>query len=339
MSLYFIDKICSESEISHTLWHEKYSPTNFEEIIGNENVVETVKNFLQNDIIPNLILDGPFGCGKTQLSKILVNKYLGIYKNIGHLEIIGSIQRGKSVVSEKTDKKKSSSSNGLNIIDFIKKSTNLPKTKSKIVTIYDFDCMTSEAQMALRRIIEIYANRVRFIFICEKITNVIEAIQSRCLVLKFQSISNELIIDKLKLLHKLNCDKKEAESIYEAICILSNGDLKQAINYLQMFASCKIQNQSNFYKIFNVPSIPLVKNILIMWGKNDTYNCMRELQLLIDDGNTLNDIIDIMIKILINSNVSIDARTKSNMIVNITKILHLNELNPSNIHIHRLVST
>ncbi|WP_258402143.1 hypothetical protein, partial [Pseudomonas aeruginosa] len=81
---------------------------------------------------------------------------------------------------------------------------NMPANKCKIVCIYDFDCMTSEAQMALRRIIELYAHRVRFIFICNNLNNVIEAIQSRTLTLKFNSLTVECIIERLHEIADLN---------------------------------------------------------------------------------------------------------------------------------------
>src|ERR1043166_1140630 len=104
MSLTFIEKY--NEPTPHKLWTSDYQPKSLDEIIGNEQIMETLKSLLKNERLPNLIFCGPHGCGKTTTAKILVETYLGTYYKSCNMEVIGSIYRGKNIVTEKTDKKK-----------------------------------------------------------------------------------------------------------------------------------------------------------------------------------------------------------------------------------------
>jgi DNA polymerase III delta prime subunit len=340
MSLIFVEKY--GDPIPHKLWADDYQPQEFDQMLGNENVVETLKNFLVNGQIPHLTLCGPHGCGKTTMAKILVNRYLGNYVKSCSMEVIGSIYRGKNIVTEKVDKKKTSdkSSDGPNIVNFIRKTAKLPDNKCKIVTIYDFDCMTNEAQMALRRIIEIYSNKVRFIFICNELGGVIEAIQSRSLILK----CNILTIDQIKLrleeIYSQTCDKSiknicEGE-VYESIAIMSNGDLKQAINCLQVFSSCSQRTIDNFYHLFNIPSIKIVNEMITYCLNNDSKNAFETLNQLINNGYNVSDILDIIIKVLSYSKTLTDAQ-RVKFIEETIKIICINEISSSTLHLYKLL--
>lgn len=335
MALTFVEKY--GDPIPHKLWADDYQPKNLEEIIGNEMIVETLQSYLNNDQLPNLIFYGPNGCGKTTIAKIIVEKYLGRYYTSCNMEVIGSIYRGKNVVTEKTDKKKNTdkSSDGPNIVNFIRKTSILPSNKCKIVTIYDFDCMTTEAQMALRRIIEIYSHKVRFIFICNHLNGLIEAIQSRAIPFKFTSIHTDLITDRLKAIAKFNQMEIE-EEIYDSISIMSNGDLKQAINYLQVFSRCPEKNLQNFYHIFNIPSMQTVQELIISCLNKNNTQAFEILNRLVDNGYNVSDILDIIIKVL-SHNRQITDKQRVILIEETTKIICTNEISPSVIHLYKLM--
>lgn len=322
---------------SHRLWASEYQPSELKDVIGNEMTIETINTYLKNDQMLNLILCGPNGCGKTTVAKILVKKYLGPYYQSCHLDVIGSIDRGKNVVSEKTDKKKTNdkSSYGPNIINFIKKTAFLPDNKCKFVVIYDFDCMTTEAQMALRRIIEIYSKKVRFIFICNDLNGIIEAIQSRAIVLKFNTIDIDQIKNRLKTIAQLN-HIEMSDEIYDAISIISNGDLKQAINYLQVFCGCNQKNIENFYHIFNIPSITTVKKMIDFCLSQQETKAFEIMDKLVQNGYNISDILDIIIKVLSYEH-TLNDKQKIRFIEETTKIICVNEVSPSVIHLYNLI--
>jgi replication factor C subunit 2/4 len=335
MTLTFVEKY--GDPVPHKLWASDYQPNQLDDVTGNEQAVETLKSCLKNDRLPNLILCGPHGCGKSTIAKIVAEQYLGPYYKSCNMEVLGSIYRGKNVVTEKNDKKKTNdkSSDGPNIVNFIRKTTILTNNKCKIVTIFDFDCMTTEAQMALRRIIEIYSNKVRFIFICNDLNNVIEAIQSRALTLKFYPIGLDQIIDRLRAIAEIN-DIKLTDDIYDSIAIMSNGDLKQAINYLQFFSRCREKNITGFYRIFNIPSIKTVQDLINCCIKKNSPKAFDILNQLITNGYNVSDILDIIIKVISYSK-DINDRQRVILIEETTKIICINEISPSTTHLYKLI--
>lgn len=333
MSIQFIEKYAQP--IPHQMWAMDYCPNTIKQVVGNPSIVEAIDGFVQKSQIPNMLLYGPNGCCKSTLSKIIAKSYLGTDEQKNHLEIIGSVYRGKNIVSEKYDKnkKKDNTFENPNIVHFIRKNTNT--SKCKIVTIYDFDCMTNEAQMAIRRVIEIYSQKVCFIFICNDLHNIIEAVQSRVLVLKFQPLSQLDIINRLKQI----ADDKQlslTDDIYEAISYISNGDLKQAINYLQVF-SCSNQKQlDNFYNIFNIPPIKTICEFIKACLDKDCCQAFKILDQLYLNGYNVTDILDIIMKVLVH-NPEFTTAERAHMIEKTINIICINEQSSSIIHLYRLV--
>lgn len=326
-----------KESIRNSLWTVDYGPKQLSEIIDNQSIVETVQNFIGTNHLPNLLLCGPNGCGKTTLTKLLIKSYLGPNYQQYTMEIIGSIYRGKNVVSERNDKKKTndSSADNPNILSFIKKKMNLNDDKCRIVIIYDFDCMTDEAQMALRRVIEKYAEKVRFIFICNNMNNIIEAIQSRTLILKFQQICLKSIISKLKDITKQKNIILD-EEIYETIGIISDCDLKQSINCLQVFCHCEPHEITNFYHIFNIPSIKNITNMIEASIKNDMKTAFQLLKSIIDNGYNVTDILNFIIKIL-TYNQDIPENIKVKLVGNTINTICINEQVSSFTHLYKLL--
>lgn len=335
MTITFVEKYVEP--IPHKLWAVEHRPLSLNTVIGNEMVVETLKSYLKTAMLPNLIFSGPHGCGKTTVAKLVTESYLGAYAKTCSMEVIGSIFRGKNVVTEKTDKKKATdkSSDGPNIVNFISKTVNLPANHCKVIIIYDFDCMTAEAQMALRRIIEIYSNKVRFIFVCNNLNNVIEAIQSRTLTLKFNSINLEQLPQRLKEISAV-AEIPLSDEIYHSIAIMSNGDLKQAINYLQVFSSCNDHSLCGFYKIFNIPSLTTVQKMITMCLQKKSKEAFKVLGELMTNGYNASDILDIVIKVLSYS-LDVTDRQRAGLIEETIQVICINETCPSNTHLYRLI--
>jgi DNA polymerase III delta prime subunit len=256
--------------------------------------------------LPNIILTGSNGSGKASIAQIITQRYFQRpeHQKYAVLTIDGSIFRSKNIISEAPVKK--SSEKGVevpNIINFIKRSLTIPADKQKIVIINDFDCMVDEAQMGLRRIIEKYSAKVRFIFICQHISNIIEAIQSRSTIIKLVPVKHELIVNYLKKIsasgRNSDCPFSDQENlVYDNIATIANGDVRCALNMLQLFSGSEPKTLETFYQIFNIPSLEMIKNAINSCKAKKYIEATEIISDVIDNGFNIHDILDIIIKVL-----------------------------------------
>ena len=210
--------------LSNVMWVEKYRPKKISEIVNQKEIMGSLGALLKNQSeIPHLLFSGSAGVGKTSTAICISRDILGKYWQDYSLELNASDERGIGMVREKV--KKFSRFAGLD--------TEIP---FKIIILDEADEMTSDAQTALRRIIEDTAKYCRFILIANNLSKIIEPIQSRCVVFKFTRISNKEISSQLKFIaqkEKIKADEKGLETI----CDYADGDIRHAINILQAAAS------------------------------------------------------------------------------------------------------
>jgi replication factor C subunit 3/5 len=205
-------------------WVEKYRPSDLNSIISHEDILNTLKNLINNNKLPHLIFYGPPGTGKTTTILACAKMIYGEnYKSI-ILELNGSDERGISVVREHI-KEFSNTQIMLSQIMNI-------ECKYKLVILDEADSMTIDAQFALRRVIENCSNNTRFCIICNYLTKIIPGIQSRCAVLKFSPIQFDdhyKYINNIINLEKINISNDCINNIIK----ISEGDMRKSINILQ----------------------------------------------------------------------------------------------------------
>ncbi|MEM3007581.1 MAG: replication factor C small subunit [Candidatus Nitrosotenuis sp.] len=214
------------------MWVEKYRPQKISELVNQKEVVGSITALLKNvSELPHLLFSGSAGVGKTTLALCLARQILGESWKEYTLELNASDERGINMVRERV--KKFSKFGGLD--------TNIP---FKIIILDEADEMTSDAQTALRRIIEDASKHCRFILIANNISKIIEPIQSRCAVFKFTRISEKEIIAHLKEIAKKEKVKVDEDGL-QAIFDYTEGDLRHAINLLQATASLGSVTEEN----------------------------------------------------------------------------------------------
>ena len=210
--------------LSNVMWVEKYRPKKISELVNQKEIVNSIKSLLKNQVeMPHLLFSGSAGVGKTTTALCVSKEILGEHWRDYTLELNASDERGINMVRERV--KKFSRFAGLD--------TKIP---FKIIILDEADEMTSDAQTALRRIVEDTSKICRFILIANNLSKIINPIQSRCVVFKFTRISDNDIVSQLKFIAKKENAKFDEKGL-SAICNYTGGDLRHAINILQATAS------------------------------------------------------------------------------------------------------
>ncbi len=150
------------------LWVEKYRPKKIEDCILPAGIKDTFQQFVNRGEIPNLLLSGPAGCGKTTVAKALCHE-LGV-----DYYVINGSDEGRFLETVRNNAKNFASTVSLS-----------SEAKHKVIIIDEADNTTSDVQLLLRASIEEFANNCRFIFTCNYKNKIIEPLHSRCAVVDF----------------------------------------------------------------------------------------------------------------------------------------------------------
>uniref|UniRef100_A0A915E2N0 AAA+ ATPase domain-containing protein n=1 Tax=Ditylenchus dipsaci TaxID=166011 RepID=A0A915E2N0_9BILA len=206
-------------------WVEKYRPSTLDELVSHKEIIKTITRLIDEDKLPHLLFYGPPGTGKT--STILAAAR-AIYKpsqmNALVLELNASDDRDFGIGTGPSDKR---------------------KAPIKLIILDEADAMTKDAQ-----IIEKYTESTRFCIICNYLSKIIPALQSRCTRFRFAPLSKDQVLPRLNYI--IEQEKiKATESGKEALFKLSNGDMRRVINVLQstslaLMKSMRIQFTSAF---------------------------------------------------------------------------------------------
>ena len=154
--------------MSDFIWVEKYRPQTIDECILPENIKKTFRDFLNKGEIPNMLLSGPPGVGKTTVAKALCNE-LGV-----DYYVINGSDEGRFLDTVRNNAKNFASTVSLS-----------SESKHKVIIIDEADNTTPDVQLLLRASIEEFSGNCRFIFTCNYKNKIIEPLHSRCAVVEF----------------------------------------------------------------------------------------------------------------------------------------------------------
>ena len=309
------------------IWIKDKRPTKLEDVIGNSQLVASIETYITNNNIPNILLSGPNGSAKQTIARLTAKKYLGEHFKKACIIIDGSINRGKDTITDTNDHCTN------NVMTFSKRLMHIDG-KARIVIITNFDRMTSDAQNSLRRVMEKYAKYSRFILICNDNSDIIEAIQSRCVPLRCTSYSDDEISEALNIIKP-----DIPESLINAICLTSNGDLKKAINYLQVICSASKLTEECFYEIFNMPSVYNIKKMIdacITTNSAKQQKAYDILNQLINNGYNSSDILDIFVSTLVRYR-EIPLKIRIRFLEELAACFYRTEMSRSDSHLYALI--
>jgi DNA polymerase III, gamma/tau subunits len=278
------------------LWVEKYRPKSLNDLVNQEDIVKRLRRFVEERNIPHMLFYGPPGTGKTTSALALARDLYGENYKQYFLELNASDERGIDVIRTK-------------VKEFAR--TLVPtETGFKIILLDEADNMTTDAQQALRRMMEMYGKATRFILLCNYLSKIIDPIQSRTALFRFTPLKREDIIKRLKFICEkegVNCTKDGLELIYD----VSSGDLRKAINYLQASSTLGDVNSENVMKVTSFSRPEEVRKILEYSMKGDFESARNYLRvLLIEKGMTGEDIVRALHREIMNPQLKISEKTR-----------------------------
>jgi replication factor C small subunit len=242
------------------MWIEKYRPRTLDEVVNQKETVDGLRALLKTPAtMPHLLFAGPPGTGKSTVALCIARQLMGDNFRKLVLELNASDERGIGVVRER-------------IKGFSQIIQTTPSgVQFGLVILDESDEMTKDAQTALRRIMETASRTCRFILICNYQSGIIEPIQSRCSVFRFRQLDE---IEASSYLDRIcKSEKMEADpQVLKRILGLSEGDLRRAVNYLQVVASSSKGGRlelSALEKFQPEAQSSLVRNMLTLAIKGD----------------------------------------------------------------------
>ena len=251
------------------VWTEKFRPKKFEDMVGQEEIIKRVKSLVNSNNIPHLLFAGPAGTGKSTLALITVKQLFGDSWRENYLELNASDERGIDVVRQK-------------VKDFARTKA-IGDVPFKVIFLDEADALTREAQQALRRTMENYTGTCRFILSCNYSSKILDPIQSRTVVFRFQLLEKKDIkrrIDLISQMEGLTISADAFDVLYEA----SEGDCRRVINLLQATSSIS-------------PNItPDLVNTIVSKAKPTDIKVVLDYALSGDFSSSREKLLDIMLK-------------------------------------------
>ena len=273
------------------LWTEKYRPKNIHELIGQEIFKLDAENWIEIKDMPNILLYGQAGVGKTAAAGILANEMLESEMDSNYFEINASDDRRLEVVRT--------------TIKDIAQQKEIGDVPFKIILLDEMDGMTTDAQNALKRVMERYASNVRFIITANDRSKIIYPLQSRCANYFFTKLDSTTISTLLKTIlsredisHPSDVDLGQFISHY-------NGDVRRTITELQaaLASGTSLKRQVN-------KSLERYDDILQLLESDNHRKALEELHNALYSGKTVKDICYGLHEVIVKSDMSDDSKYK-----------------------------
>ena len=250
---------------SHLPWIEKYRPSTTENIKIVDNIKQQIMRMINTKTVPNIILEGPPGVGKTSTIRCIAKEiYKKYYKHMV-MELNASDERGIKIQEPIDNFRKMMVHIDPEDIDII--------PKFKMVILDEADNMTEKAEHIIGDFIQHSVSDLKFAFTCNTKEKIMSSIQSGCHIIRYPPLTDSIV--KRRLLEICSCEKiykpnmksEDKQDLHEgliAITIICNGDLRMAINILQLtFDRFEKITSENVYKIQYKPHPEISKDIMM----------------------------------------------------------------------------
>lgn len=273
-------------------WVEKYRPRNIDIVSINSLIKNQIKQMINNRHMPNIILVGPPGVGKTSTIRCVAKELYGKYYNQMVLEMNASDDRGIKI--------QESINNFLKAYVHIKDADTKVVAPFKMVILDEADNMTDKAKHIISGVLKHNNDSIRFAFTCNTKVNIIPAIQSGCHIINYPPLSDKIIKKRLEEIScheniiNSNTDKKTKKKITKGLDIITtitNGDMRHAINMLQLtYNRFGIISEEKVYEIYDKPHPSLSKEVIIDCCAENIGNALQKIINMRNQGYSGTDI-------------------------------------------------
>ena len=265
---------------------EKYRPKKLWDILGNMGIVKTMQGIAMLGNMPNLLICGPPGTGKTTAVKWLANELLGTYAKQAVLELNASDDRGIDIVRNQ-------------IKSFAIKKVDLPfKSAHKIIILDEVDSMTTGAQQALRMTMTEYSDSTRFALACNDSSKIIDAIQSRCSIIRMSKVPDKLMKIRIREICESESAKFDEDGI-DSLCFCAEGDMRSVLNSLQAtIAGFGNVSKDHVYSVCDLPQPEQLQKVIQACLQKDFEKAIVLVDKVYYEGYNMIDIVGTLMKIL-----------------------------------------
>ncbi|GAA6004971.1 hypothetical protein JCM11491_002294 [Sporobolomyces phaffii] len=271
--------------LAGSLVRAQHRPKTLSDIVGNVETIERLKVIAREGNCPHIIISGSPGIGKTTSILALARELLGDHYKEGVLELNASDERGINVVRER-------------IKTFAQKKVTLPLGRHKLIILDEADSMTTGAQQALRRTMELYANTTRFAFACNASNKIIEPIQSRCAILRYSRLTDKELLKRLIEICEIENVPNNADGL-TALIFTSEGDMRQAVNNLQStYSGFGMVGAAEVFKVCDQPHPLKVQQLIKDCVKANVDDAMLKLEDLWNYGYSAVDIVSTLFRVV-----------------------------------------
>jgi len=275
--------------MSDFIWVEKYRPTTIDECILPKSIKKTFQDFVDRGEIPNMLLSGPPGIGKTTVAKALCNQLGADYY------VINGSDEGRFLDTVRTNAKNFASTVSLT-----------SESKHKVIIIDEADNTTSDVQLLLRASIEEFSKNCRFIFTCNYKNKIIDPLHSRCSVVDFSVNKKDKPTIAAQFFARLNSilEEEKVEADKKVLAELINKhfpDWRRVLNECQRYAVSGKIDSGILAAFSDVAVNDLIKNL-----KQKNFSEVRKWVVTNMDNDTsvlLRRIYDSLYDSLVNSSI------------------------------------
>jgi replication factor C subunit 2/4 len=308
-------------------WIEKYRPSKISDILFDDILRHKFQRIIEIQIYPNLILTGNPGVGKTSTLLAFAKQITGRYYNEAVLELNASDNRGLDIVNKM-------------IIYFCKKVvTDKDGNPIKKFIIFDeADNITPKAQYVISDLIDQYNKTTIFTFTCNDSAQIIESIQSKSIIVKFNKVNEKHMFNRLKEICTIENIIIEDEIINEIVSN-SEGDMRTSLINLEVInKGLKKEDRKNFR---NLMTNKIEKNhldqLLIVMISGDFLECVKYYKNIKNNGYSNIDIIFNLINHV--KIVAIDENIRIRLMTRLSKtFVILNDKSESDVQMYGLFS-